>query len=79
MARYFEKISFDQFKKDICNDIKLYESYHIPKRNTKESAGYDFESVIDFILKPNEIKRIPTGIKVNMNRGEVLFVVVRSS
>lgn len=79
MARYFEKISFEQFKKDICDDKSLYESYNIPKRSTKMSAGYDFESIIDFILKPGEIKKIPLGVKVNMNEGEVLFIVVRSS
>ncbi len=79
MARYFEKISFEQFKKDICDDKKLYESYHIPKRSTKESAGYDFESIIDFVLSPGKIIKIPTGIKVNMNCGEVLLLTVRSS
>ena len=47
MARLFEKISFEQFKKDICDDIDLYNSYNIPKRSTKESAGYDFESIIN--------------------------------
>lgn len=79
MARYFEKISFEQFKKDICDDKDLYESYHIPKRSTKESAGYDFESIIDFVLSPGENIKIPTGIKVNMNSGEVLLLTVRSS
>ena len=77
--RYFEKISFEQFKKDISDDLELYNSYSIPKRSTKESAGYDFESIIDFILKPGEIKKIPLGIKANMNSGEVLFLIVRSS
>ena len=79
MARLFEKISFEQFKKDICDDVDLYNSYNIPKRSTKESAGYDFESIIDFTLSPGEIKKIPTGIKTDMNSGEVLFLIVRSS
>ena len=77
--RYFEKISFLQFKKDISDDLELYNSYNIPKRSTKESAGYDFESIIDFTIKPGEIKKIPLGIKANMNSGEVLFLIVRSS
>lgn len=79
MARYFEKISFEQFKKDVCDDKELYESYNIPKRSTKESAGYDFESIMNFTLSPGEIIKIPLAVKVNMNSGEVLFITVRSS
>lgn len=79
MARYFEKISFEQFKKDVCDDKDLYESYSVPKRSTKESAGYDFESIIDFTLTPGDIMKVPTGIKANMNSGEVLLCLVRSS
>ena len=77
--RYFEKISFEQFKKDVSDNKELYDAYNIPKRSTKGSAGYDFEAFLDFVLKPGEIKKIPTGIKANMNDGEVLLVVVRSS
>ena len=79
MARYFEKISFEQFKKDICDDKELYDSYNLPVRSTKSSAGYDFESLFDFVLAPGEIKKIPLGIKASMNEGEVLFLLVRSS
>lgn len=77
--RYFEKISFEQFKKDISDNKELYDSYDIPKRSTKYSAGYDFESVLDFVIKPGENKLIPTGIKANMNEGETLLMVERSS
>ncbi len=77
--RCFEKISFEQFKKDVKDDKKLYESYNIPKRQTKYAAGYDFEALEDLVLKPNEIKKIPTGIKANMNGDEVLFLIDRSS
>ena len=79
MARYFEKISFEQFKKDCSDDIELYNSYSLPKRSTKYSAGYDFFSLYDFILKPGEIKKIPTGVKICMNEDEMLMLVVRSS
>lgn len=79
MSRYFEKISFEQFKKDCSNDIELYNSYLLPKRSTKYSAGYDFFSLYDFILKPGEIKKIPTGVKINMNKDEMLMLVIRSS
>lgn len=77
--RKFEKISFDQFKKDIKDDFNLYNSYNIPSRGTKHSAGYDFESLFDFSLKPNEIIKIATGIKSNMNEDEVLLLIIRSS
>lgn len=77
--RYFEKISFEQFKKDVSNDKKLYEEYNLPKRQTKYSAGYDFESLFDFTLKPGETKKMATGIKVNMNNDEMLMILIRSS
>ena len=40
--RYFEKISFDQFKKDISSDLNLYNEYTLPRRDTEFAAGYDF-------------------------------------
>ena len=42
--RKFEKISFGQFKKDIIDDEMVYNNLEIPKRSTKNSAGYDFRS-----------------------------------
>lgn len=77
--RYFDKISFDQFKKDIKDDLALYKNYKLPKRDTMYAAGYDIYSLEDFILKPGDIKKIPTGIKANMENDEVLFLIVRSS
>lgn len=77
--RYFEKISFKQFKKDIINDKKMYDNLKLPTRSTKHSAGYDFFSPIEFILKPNETKKVPLAMKVNMNSGEMLMLFVRSS
>lgn len=77
--RYFEKISYDQFQKDIVDDKKLYNEYNLPRRSTKHSAGYDFFSLFDFTLKPNEMIKIPTGVKIRMNEDEMLMLVVRSS
>ena len=77
--RKFEKISYEQFKKDVEDNKELYDSLELPKRATKYSAGYDFESLYDFVIKPGEIKKIPTGIKSSMNDNEVLFLIVRSS
>ena len=77
--RKFEKINFEQFKKDIKDDKELYESYNLPIRSTKNSAGYDFEALYDYTLKPGEIKKIPTGVKVQMESDDVLFLIDRSS
>lgn len=77
--RKFEKISFDQFKKDIKDDKELYESYSIPKRETKHAAGYDFFAIFDYTVKPGEIAMIPTGIKVMMEPDDVLILCDRSS
>ena len=78
MARYFEKISFEQFKKDVGDDRAFYESFSLPKRSTKYSAGYDFESLIDYTLKPGESIQIPLGVKAKFNEDEMLMLVNRS-
>lgn len=79
MSRYFEKISFDQFRSDVSDDKAMYENYSLPKRSTINSAGYDFEVLYDFVIKPGQIKKIPLGIKASMNSNEVLLLLVRSS
>ncbi len=77
--RKFEKISFKQFKKDISDDINIYNEFRMPSRDTHFAAGYDFHALFDFIIKPGEIKKIPTGIKAIMENDETLLIVVRSS
>jgi dUTP pyrophosphatase len=76
MNRGFEKISLDNFKNEIKAD---YNDVLIPKRSTKNSSGYDFYMIDDLIIKPNEIVKVPTGIKAYMQSDEVLFIVIRSS
>ena len=77
--RKFEKISYEQFKKDISEDESLYNSYVLPRRKTKFSAGYDFNSLIEKTLQPGESVLIPTGVKCSLNDRDVLVLVVRSS
>lgn len=77
--RKFEKISYEQFKKDITDNEELYNSYELPKRKTKYSAGYDFISLIEKNLTPGESVLIPTGVKCSLNENDVLLIVVRSS
>lgn len=81
--RGFEKISFEQFSKDFEDKIdnlkEVYESFPLPVRKTKGSAGYDIHSLFDFYLLPGESKIVPTGLKVYMSNGEFLSIVNRSS
>ena len=50
----------------------------LPKRSTKHSAGYDFFAPAEFILKPGETVKIPTGIRVEMQPEWVLKCYPRS-
>ena len=77
--RKFEKISLKEFIKDTGLTEKEYNEITLPQRATKNSAGYDFHLLEDLTLKPNEIKKIPTGIKAKMNNDEVLMIYIRSS
>ena len=77
--RDFEKISFEQFSKDVKPDKALYESYSLPRRDSKATAGYDFYLLEDIELKPDEIIKLPTGVKAHYEDDEVLFLIIRSS
>ena len=75
--RKFEKISFKQFAKDVSDGD--YDSILLPVRKTKRSAGYDFISFLDITIKPGEVAKIPTGIKISLEDDEFLGIFVRSS
>lgn len=51
----------------------------IPRRQTKESAGYDLATCEDVTIEPGEIVLIKTGLKVQIPSEEVLLVFPRSS
>ena len=83
----FEKVSFQQFKKDYIDCFneedeakikEIYEAIKLPKRATKGSAGYDFYSPVTFTLKPCETIKIPTGIRVKIDDGWLLANFPRS-
>ena len=82
----FEKVSFEQFKKDWADTFyvtdgieKIYEDIKLPKRATAGSAGYDFYAPMAFELKPGETIKIPTGIRAIINENWVLKIYSRSS
>lgn len=51
----------------------------LPKRQTKDSAGYDLATCQEVTIMPEEIVLIKTGLKVQIPENEVLLVFPRSS
>ena len=76
--RDFEKISFEQFSKDVAPDQELYDSIIIPQRSSKATVGYDIHLLNDLNLEPGETAKLPTGLKAHFGEDEVLLIVVRS-
>lgn len=84
----FEKVSYKQFKNDIqdiyygalseSNIRKAYEIVTLPKRATKDSAGYDFVTPVQIKLQPKQTIKIPTGIRCKIEPGWVLKCYPRS-
>ena len=74
----FEKISYSEFEKTVPNSSNEFDDILMPKRATKQSAGYDFVTPFDIHLKPGESKVIPTGIRCKMNGGWMLCMFPKS-
>ena len=88
----FEKVSFEQFKKDVekCfeNTVykfqteegirEVYDKIELPTRATKGSAGYDFKCPLNLLLHKDNPIVIPTGIRVKIEDGWVLKMYPRS-
>lgn len=84
----FEKVSYEQFTKDMIEtfgemyseeDIKhMYEKIKLPKRATKGSAGYDFYTPFSFALNSGKELKIPTGIRCIIHNGWFLSLFPRS-
>ena len=86
----FEKVSFEQFKKDWmknfpnCTNVKeIYDNIKLPKRATVGSAGYDFYAPADVTIEKGKSTLIPTGIRSKIADGWVLdfsicILIIRS-
>lgn len=83
----FEKVSLDQFVKDIQGCAPglskdgyefMYNELKLPKRATTGSAGYDFFAPFSFQLKAGESIKIPTGIRVQLDNDKFLAIYPRS-
>ncbi len=77
--RKFEKISYEQFKKDFEDSKELYDKIVLPVRSTLHSAAYDIRSMEEKTLHPGDSLAFKTGLKVCMNDDEVLYIFGRSS
>lgn len=83
----FEKVSYEQFKKDWLNVFpntaewkleSMYDNIKLPKRSTTGSAGHDFFIPRDIELHAFNSIVIPTGVRCNIDDGWVLAVFPRS-
>lgn len=84
----FDKVSFNQFSEDWLktfpeDDIefagKIHEEIKLPKRATKNSAGYDFYLPCNITLYAGDSLLIPTGIRcTDMEPNQVLAIFPRS-
>ena len=90
----FEKVSFEQFKKDWIDTFgylkeytdesvdtyvrEIYDNIKLPQRATTGSAGYDFYMPADILLEVDSNVKVPTGIRCHMEDGWVLNIYPRS-
>lgn len=59
--------------------IKLAKNLPTPSYATAHAAGFDFISAQDTVIKPQELKLIPTGNIIKPPNGTFLMIVPRSS
>lgn len=91
VARPFEKVSFGQFVKDMeseysyfkngehADELKsIYDDIKLPTRATFGAAGYDFYAPFGFRLGPGNTIKIPTGIRVDMDKNWWLLLCPKS-
>lgn len=87
----FEKVSYEQFKKDLVEGANLknlseedlrsiYDGIVLPKRATEGSAGYDFFlPYTPMIMSSDKYVKIYTGIRCKINvSGWALFLYPKS-
>lgn len=82
----FEKVSFEQFLKDMESvgfngeDYirSIYNNIKLPTRKTHGSAGYDFAAPFNITLDVYDAAVIPTGIRCRIEDGWFLGMLPRS-
>ena len=73
----FYKVSESEYLK--TSSKENYDGIILPKRATSGSAGYDFFSPEEYLVKSGETITVPTGIRVKIDEGWVLKIYPRSS
>ncbi len=58
--------------------LAAYRALRLPRRATAGSAGYDFFTTADVLLRPGETAKIPTGIRARIADGWFLAIFPRS-
>lgn len=85
---HFEKVSYEQFITD-CKEFEdnprilesFYNNIKLPKRATKDSAGYDFFAPYKITIAPHDTILIPTGVRwvaTPLDFPTVLMLYIRS-
>ncbi|MBQ9790408.1 MAG: deoxyuridine 5'-triphosphate nucleotidohydrolase [Clostridia bacterium] len=83
----FEKISYEQFKKDWASTIcelpeekmqEIYNNIKVPTRATARSAGYDFYLPTSVSIDAGSEMTIPTGIRCRMEPDYALIICPKS-
>ena len=84
----FEKVSFEQFKKDYVKQTQetstavireIYDKIKLPQRSTANSAGYDFFAPTECVVGKDLNTYVCTGIRVKMSPEWVMMIFPRSS
>lgn len=80
----FSKISIERFYEDFYNFLsssemnEVYKDIKLPQRATTDSAGYDIFAPFSFEILPRQSKRVPTGIRIELDNDKFLAVYPRS-
>lgn len=89
----FEKVSYEQFRKDMLACFpgieayavglektltEMYDNIKLPQRATAGSAGYDFYIPCAVTLTSGGYTKVPTGIRCKMEPGWMLHLYPRS-
>lgn len=72
----FEKVTKSQYLKSGTDEA--YENVKLPRRATRESAGYDFFAPTDITIAPSQTVTVATGIRALMPRDWCLLIFPRS-